>query len=193
LNVCDNLTKLRLMTDPEQVRVFCFELTQKQWLERYASANPPQVNIAFNMNKPMGRKSVGNLLHSFCKAAGLPDWEKKTNHCLRQFGITKLANDARVNATEVASAARHRSTISQQAYIRPTLASEVARNDVLAGARVAAVVAGGAVAVAAAADEHAALVDATVDAALFHAALAAAALFHAALAAAAGGGAAAAV
>jgi integrase len=53
--------------------------------------------------------------------------EKKTNHTLRQRGITILVNDQSVNATEVAKAARHKSTKTQEIYTRPTAKSEAAR------------------------------------------------------------------
>jgi hypothetical protein len=67
---------------------------------------------------------------------GNPDWDKKTSHCLRQFSITKLANDPRRTQVEVANAACHKSVNSQKPYTRSTAAtSETPRTSVLGGER----------------------------------------------------------
>ena len=51
----------------------------------------------------------------------------KTPHMMRAFVATKLANDPTVSSAEVQAALRHTSVVSQQAYIVPTVASEINR------------------------------------------------------------------
>ena len=55
----------------------------------------------------MGKNTIGSLLSSLSKAAGIADWKNKNNHSLRAWAITALANDPRNNANEVPRALLH--------------------------------------------------------------------------------------
>jgi hypothetical protein len=88
-------------------------------------------NVYYNYKEPMGQNTIGNFLKELCKLAGIPDWKTKTNHCLRAWAITQLANDPNVNQVETAHAVHHTLTQAQSAYIKATHVSDKARIDAL--------------------------------------------------------------
>ena len=87
----------------------------------------------FHDTKRMGESAVGACMKQLAEMAGIPEWRKKTNHCLRQHTITSLANNPNVNRVETAAVARHKCTKTQDTYTRPTEKSEVQRNLALCG------------------------------------------------------------
>lgn len=111
------------MCHPKQVKVYsCFATKRElQNFERLGMSH-----IKFSPNKPMGVNTIGDLLKSFAKYAGIVEWNRKTPHCLRQYFITKMANDPSLNLHEIAKLARHKSVSSQEAYVPRTQAAQVA-------------------------------------------------------------------
>ena len=93
---------------------------QAQW----ASHGFPEYH--FSETCHMGVNTIAKLLPALFHNAGIGDWDWNTGHCLHQYGITKLANSGYINHAEVAWAAQHGSTESQQAYIAVNHHSEVA-------------------------------------------------------------------
>ena len=87
------------------------------------------LQFIFNPKQKMGVNTVSKLFGHLCKLAGVEG--HKTPHMMRAYVATKLANDPRVSSAEVASALRHTSLQSQQAYIVPTLDSEMKRVEAL--------------------------------------------------------------
>jgi uncharacterized short protein YbdD (DUF466 family) len=77
----------------------------------------------------------------FNKLIGLPDWEKYTNHCWRQYGISRVVNNPNSNPAETRRFARHASITSQLPYNRPhgeaNAAFQTAINPSFSGAKLA--------------------------------------------------------
>ena len=83
-------------------------------------------HVRFNPNRPIGKNTIGKFLPDLAKAAGIKTYKQKTPHTLRQYMITKLANDPNVNEKETARLARHKNIASQAAYIRTSHTSQAA-------------------------------------------------------------------
>jgi hypothetical protein len=77
----------------------------------------------------------------FNKLIGLTDWEKYTNHCWRQYGISRAVNNPNSNPAETMRFARHASITSQLPYNRPrgdaNAAFQTAINPSFSGAKLA--------------------------------------------------------
>ena len=97
LNACNALLKLRSMTPDTAVFVFNHRLTDNQIK---ANANIGFPDWRFNPERRMGKNTIGKLIPELAFKAGIKEWRKKTNHTLRAFAITKLAN-AGMNSRQV--------------------------------------------------------------------------------------------
>jgi hypothetical protein len=47
------------------MKLFCYALTENEWVKNYASASPPMLEVRFDPNRFMGATTVGNLLKFF--------------------------------------------------------------------------------------------------------------------------------
>ena len=97
LNACNALLKLRSMTPDTAVFVFNHRLTDNQ-IKANTSIGFP--DWRFNPERRMGKNTIGKLVPELAFVAGIKDWRKKTNHTLRAFAITKMAN-AGMNSRQV--------------------------------------------------------------------------------------------
>ena len=114
-----------ILTHDKHTPLYLFKYTPGQ-IERH------QRKFFFNINLPMGVNTVASLFPALCEEAGVVG--RKTPHMMRAFVATRLANDPTVSSAEVAAALRHTSLQSQQAYINPTVDSEISRAKALGGA-----------------------------------------------------------
>lgn len=122
LNIGRILCELRLQCHPSQKFIYCTKASQSE-LKNFKNIGMDRVR--YSPNKPMGVNTLGDMLKNFCKAAGIVKWDSKTPHCLRQYFITKMANDPTLNPHEIAKLARHKSVTSQEAYVRRNRTAQV--------------------------------------------------------------------
>ena len=102
--------------------LYLFQLTTDQQIRSFSIDREADL---FNVKRPMGVNTISKLFTDLCKDAGVDG--HKTPHMMRAFVATKLANDPTVSSAEVQAALCHTSVVSQQAYIVPTVASEISR------------------------------------------------------------------
>ena len=107
---------------PDDTALYLFRLTDNQSVKS-------EFQYLFNPKLHMGVNSVAKLFGQLCKLAGVEG--NKTPHMMRAYVATKLANDPQVSSAEVAATLRHTSLQSQQAYIIPTVESEMKRIEAL--------------------------------------------------------------
>ena len=121
------LRRLRQQTPPGAKYVFMSQAKPGIRMQYLASGRPGSQNWRYHEDIRMGDSSLGECTKSIAKLAGLPNWEKKTNHCLRQSAITDMVNNPDVTDIEAAKHARHKGTGTLPAYVRPTAQQEANR------------------------------------------------------------------
>jgi hypothetical protein len=118
---------LESIKHPDQSYIFMRELGEKrkvelrsQGLSQVRTQSTNHIGVT-SMNKV--RKLATLLLHKLKTQSltriGLTDWEKYTNHCSRQYGISRVVNNPNSNPVETMCFARHASITSQLPYNRP--------------------------------------------------------------------------
>jgi hypothetical protein len=117
-----------LRCHPGQQAVYHKVCTEAQTLRYNAQGFD---KVLYSLNERVGVNTIGEFLREICKLAGVPNWQEKTNHCLRKWAITTLANNPNVNQVETANTARHSSIQAQNAYIESNHQSDFARINAL--------------------------------------------------------------
>ena len=130
LNVGRIVRELRTLTLPEQVTLCNHRLNKAQ---RQSVISSGHSNVLFHPNRPVGKNTLGTFLSVLACAAGITDCKDKTPHTLRQWCITTLANDPKINPVEVAKLARHRNVSSENACIHADEHSQAAAFQALTG------------------------------------------------------------
>lgn len=128
-NIGTALLRLRKLTPPEAKYV----LMKRASKHKIGTYKTNGLSFQYDDTVRMGKNAIGNCTQQLAELSGIKEWKKKTNHTLRQNGITMLVNDPNVNRMETANAAGHKSTKTQDTYTRPTAASEFARLNCLQG------------------------------------------------------------
>ena len=128
INVGNCLKELRAMCHPEQCYIYC-QMANKRGRYNLIKSGFPKV--LFNKDVVVGKNTIAKFLPNLARAAGIENWKAKTPHVLRQWFITRLANDKTLNPSDVAKAARQKNLASQQAYVRETEESELAKFNAL--------------------------------------------------------------
>ena len=108
--------------------LYCKPATKKALL-KIPTTDEPQ--MLFSSESRLGKNSIGHLLQDLARDAGISEWKKKRNHCLRGFSLTALANDLRNNPNKAARCARHKSIQSQKSYLKTNKTSETNRSAAL--------------------------------------------------------------
>lgn len=114
-NVGKCLFDLLSMCHPDQKSLYCHELSKE---ERRTMSMAGFPHVRFSPKKPVGKNPIGKYPQTLALNAGVVDWRAKTAHALREYCITRLANDPNVNAVQVANHVRHKNVSSQNAYMR---------------------------------------------------------------------------
>ena len=108
---------LRKLCPPEQTRVLCSPLSDKQ-IE--ANKKDGEVYI-YNPKLPIGANTVGPLCKKMAEAMGFEDWERCTGHGLRKMGITHAMTNAPTSAVPlILKASRHKNYQTSLLYQQPT-------------------------------------------------------------------------
>ena len=78
MNIGRILHELKNSCLPQQKYLYCFPLNQR---EKDQMTRMGQPHVLYNMNRPVGKNTIAQLVPNLCRAAGIKDWKKKTPHC----------------------------------------------------------------------------------------------------------------
>jgi len=111
------MSLLRKLCPPEQSRVLCSPLSDKQ-IKAYKKNEQPYI---YNPKLPIVANTVGPLSKKMAEAMGFEDWERCTGHGLRKMGITHAMTNTPTSAAPlILKASRHKNHQTSLLYQQPT-------------------------------------------------------------------------